>query len=596
MKRLMSALVVLLTVACVSLPQTAPPFVDPAPPPPPVVVTPVEPPVAVPPAPVVDPPIVVESPPVPPVATLAVVAVDFVDPWLRIADAQVFYNDELVGTTDAEGYLAIERPLGRQYEIRIRKLGYSEGSAGEFLTANSQVGVHLTKDAPPIPPHPAPIVGQLGTDGDRCFVDRTGCRVVSVYHAGDMFALFAAGYVAEVREDLAAVSVAGYQIVRSWVSLNDGADPGNVWAGPRYLGVGPRITPDYQAELVAFARLLDEYGLKWHMAAGGIDAMTTAVEEAMFRAWADAMAEAGPEKWALVEACNECRDTSDRNGDNTPAHLERLITIVRSRHPQVLYTLTAYTGTEDPRELGPYNGYRHLGDRADEHRSPIMEFVPGSPGSSHRFIYYHGYRGQQIDDKIRHRVSMALESGLGRLYWDGEPGGPWSALGVPGDRLTQVSAQDGDSEYDDESVTAMAMGSVIGRGVHAFMSSTGVRRYVSPTTFPGFATIPRLFRKIPQDAHTGTLVHAGRSNSPIEPTTNSAGHLGRADSLLLADGRVVSLFYGERPGVFRFRLRQGLTGVLIHPGTAEETPIDLKAGETLAINMQWARVFVGRVQ
>jgi len=538
-----------------------------------------------------------------PLATLGVEVVDQATGAAKAGAAAKVHTQADATATDQAGYASWVLATSREgYGLTVSADGCAEAFRSVLpFNENTHVRVELdcrppVPPTPSIPPHPAPIVGQFRTDGDRCFADDTGCRVVAVYHAGDMFALFAAGQVVEVREDLAAVAAAGYQIVRSWVSLNDGADPRNVWAGPRYLGVGPRITPGYQGKLVAFARLLDEYGLKWHMAAGGIDAMTTAVEEAMFRTWADAMAEAGPEKWALVEACNECRDTSDRNGDNEPAHLERLISIVRARHPQVLYTLTAYTGTEDPRELGPYNGYRHLGDRNDEHRSPIMEYVPGSPGSSHRFIYYHGYRGQEIDDKIRHRVSMALESGLGRLYWDGEPGGPWSAWGVATDRLTQVSAQDNDHEYDDESVTAMAMGSVIGRGVHAFMSSTGVRRYVSPTTFPGFATIPRLFQKIPQDAHTGILVHAGRANSPIEPTTNSEGHLGRADSLLLDGGRVVSLLYGERPGVYRFRLRQGLKGVLIHPGTAEETPIDLKAGETLAINMQWARVFVGRVQ
>lgn len=539
------ALAVAVLTGCVMPPQTAPPF---------------------------------ETPDAP-LATLGVEVVDqATGAAIAGAAAKVHTQTETTGTT-GEGYASwVLATSAEGYGLTVTAEGCRDAfrSVLPFLE-NTHVRVALdcpppAPPAPTIPPHPAPIVGQLRTDADRCFRDDTGCRIVSVYHAGDMFALFAAGYEDEVRADLAAVAAAGHQIVRSWVSLNDQGDPRNVWAGPRYLGVGPRVTPDYRGKLVAFARLLDEYGLKWHMAAGGIDAMTTAVEEAMFRTWADAMAEAGPEKWALVEACNECRDTSDRNGDNEPAHLERLINIVRARHPGVLYTLTAYTGTEDPAELRPYQ--------------PAWV----------RFTYYHGYRGQQIDDKIRHRVSMALESGLGRLFWDGEPGGPWSRRGIASDPLTVVSAQDGDSEYDDESVAAMAMGSVIGHGIHAYMSSTGVRRFASPVTFPGFASVPRLFRRLPQDAHTGTTVHAGRANSPIEPTTNSAGHLGRADSLLLPDGRVVSLFYGERPGVFRYRLRQGLKGVLIHPGTCAEEPIDLPAGATLVIDMKWARVFVGRVQ
>ncbi|MGE0447755.1 MAG: hypothetical protein AB7P99_21200, partial [Vicinamibacterales bacterium] len=338
MKRSIAAFVfglVLASGACISLPTKAPPFA-----------------------------------PEQPLATLGVEVVDRVTGAPKAGAAAKVHTQDATTATRDDGYASWVLATSREgYGLTVSAEGCAEAfrSVLPFLE-NTHVRIELDcrPPAPSIPPHPAPIVGQFGTDGDRCFRDDTGCRVVAVYHAGDMFALFAAGHVAEVREDLAAVAAAGYQIVRSWVALNDGGDPRNVWAGPRYLGVGPRLTPDYQAKLVAFARLLDEYGLKWHMAAGGLDAMTTAVEEAMFRTWADAMAEAGPDKWALVEACNECRDTSDRNGDNTPAHLERLISIVRARHPQVLYTLTAYTGTEDPRELGPYNGYRLLGDRTDE--------------------------------------------------------------------------------------------------------------------------------------------------------------------------------------------------------------------------------------
>lgn len=417
--------------------------------------------------------------------------------------------------------------------------------------------------------HPDPICGQLNTQGDACYVDMAGPRLVCGYHGGDLFALFCAGRVDTVRAVLSDVAAAGYHYVRSWVCLNDALDPGNVWAGPDYIGVGPTHTPDYPGQLVAFAQLLDSFGLKWHMAAGGLDGMTTEQEEGMFTAWADAMDEAGPEKWALVEALNEARDTGDGDGDNTPEHLEHLINIVRTRHPGVLYCLTSYTGTEDPALLGPYQ----------------PDWI--------QFTYYHGYRGGEIDDKIRHRVSMALESGLGRLFWDGEPGGPWNAQGIPGDPLTSVSAQENDGEYDDESVAAMHLGTIIGHGIPTFMSGTGVRQYCSPHEFPGFISTPRVIRMIPDDAATGETTHGGRSNSPIEATTNDDGYIGRADSLLLPDGRVVSLLYGERPGTYRYRVRQGLSGVLIHPGTAESTPVQLAAGETLVVDMTWARVFVG---
>jgi hypothetical protein len=420
--------------------------------------------------------------------------------------------------------------------------------------------------------HADPLIGQLTTDGDQCFRDANGPRLVAVYHGGDLFALFCAGLADIVRDVLGEVSAAGYHVVRSWVCLNDNLDPTNVWVGPDYSGVGPTHTPDYTGQLVAFATLLDSFGLKWHMAAGGLDGMTTAQEQDMFRQWADAMDVAGPDKWALVEAVNEARDTTDDETDSSPEHLEDLINIVRDRHPQVLYTLTAYTGTEDPALLGPYQ----------------PNWV--------RFTYYHGYRGGEIDDKIRHRVSMALESGLGRLFWDGEPGGPWSTRGIPHDPLTAVSAQDNDHEYDHESVAAMHLGTVIGHGIPAFMCGTGVRHYLAPSSFPGFWSTPRILRYLPPDAHTGETVHGGRANSPLEATTNRDGHIGRADSLLLDDGRVVSLLYGERPGFYEYRLRQGLVGHLIHPGTGDALPLDLQAGDYLGVEMTWARLFVGRIQ
>lgn len=434
----------------------------------------------------------------------------------------------------------------------------------ELLTSSADIGMPTS--------HPDPLVGQLTTDGDRCYRDDTGPRLVTCYHGGDLFALFCAGKVDTVRGVLAEVAQAGYHVVRSWVCLNDALDPGNVWVGPDYLGVGPTHTPDYTGKLVEFADLLSDYELRWHMAAGGLDGMTTAQEEDMFRQWANAMDEAGPEKWALVEAVNEARDTTDNDFDSSPAHLEHLINIVRDRHPYVLYTLTSYTGTEDPALLKPYQP-----DWA-------------------RLTYYHGYRGGEMDDKIRHRVSMALESGLGRLFWDGEPGGPWNRQGIPGDPLTSVSAQDNDHEYDDESVAAMHLGSLIGHGATAFMCATGVRHYIAPSTFPGFWSMPRIFRVVPDDAQTGECVHGGRANSPFEATTNGDGHIGRADSLLLADGRVVTLFYSERPGVYDYRLRQGVTGYLIHPGSAAiVADVNLQAGQYLPIEMTWARLFVGRI-
>jgi hypothetical protein len=440
--------------------------------------------------------------------------------------------------------------------------------------------------ATPVFVHPDPIVGQLTTLGDRCYADNNGARIVSGYHGGDLFCLWASENpqaVAEVEGVLAKVAAAGHHLVRSWAMLNDAGDPANVWVGPFYTGVGPRITRRYTDKLVGFARLLGDYGLQWHMAPGGLDGMNTAVEESMFRCFADAMDEAGSEHWALVEACNEARDTTDRDGDNTPEHLTRLINIVRARHPQVLYALTSFTGTEDPDVLRPYNP------------------------SWTRMLYHHGYRGGSIDDKIRHPFSLALENGIRRLVWGGEECGPWSNQGVPGDPLTRVSAQDngkrfpepGDlAQFDDESVSACGLARAHARGTGIFMCSTGVRQHADPATFPGFASLPALIRMLPKDTHTGTLVHGGRSSAIVAATTNPQGHIGRADQTILPDGRLTCLLYGDHDGTkgdetYRYQFRRGFEGTIVTPGSNQMHPVTVSAGATLDVSMRWARLLVG---
>lgn len=479
--------------------------------------------------------------------------------------------------------------------LRVRVPGTEHGAPGPWESFASPaswwvVPVHVDD------PHPHPFAGQLTTLGESCYADNNGPRVDNaVYHGGDVFGLYCEsfepgkeGLRAVALDVLAKAKKAGYPQVRSWLCVNDTRDPANPWAtlgAPLYVGWGLRATPQYLQRGIEWARIVRSFGLAWHAAPGGLDKMDAQQEGRLFEAIRDIVSGAGPECFSLIEACNEARDTCDRDGDNEPANLERLINIVRARHPQILYTLTAYTGTEDANELARFN----------------------APGVT-RFVYHHGYRAGFIHDKIRHRGTFLRDNGIHRLGWDGEGCGPFSDKDEPGNGLTSVSAQENghrsDRQFDDESVAAIGAAMAIQHGVPSFMCSTGVKSHADPASFPGFWSLPRLLRLLPAYTHLGRLTHGGRSDAVIRAVTNAGGHLGRADQCLVTNPQtgareIVAILYGDHNGAtqgeqtYAFPVAGRVTGVIIHPGTGEQHQID--ASGSLSVSMKWARVLAARV-
>ena len=271
----------------------------------------------------------------------------------------------------------------------------------------------------------------------------------------------------------------------------------------------------------------------------------------------------GADRFALIEGCNEVRDTGgQRNQD--PAALEKLVKRTRDRHPQPLYALSAFTGHED--------------------RDVLKAWTPGWM----QFYLVHGWRGGRTPDKVRHIFSLGYDGEaptVRRLGWQGEPTGPGKF----------VSATEAQGELDDEALALMAAMAAVCRQAWVYMSSPGViyRPDVEPfTAMPGFAAAPRLIRQLPQDVMTYTkIAHGGNTWSQLRPL--EAQDEVRCDYAMDNSGKFVAVVYGPA-GTYNLKVSRSFDGVLIHPGTGAQEPIRGQGGGTVRINFTHGRVIVGK--
>lgn len=366
---------------------------------------------------------------------------------------------------------------------------------------------HDVSDLEPEPQaqHPNPIVGGLRY-GVHCFADANGPVLPVMCHAGDLIGQSLVFGIDRVTSVLDAIADAGYHGMRSWINVD--AAPDNRFWGHR---PAPRWNLlDNKQRFLETLQAGADRNLVWHLASGGLDGLSNTRENEMFDFLAEAIGQIGPEHFALIEACNEVRDTGDPD-DVEPAELERLIQRVRSRHPGLLYSLSSFTGTED--------------------RDILTAFTP----SWSKHYYLHGYRGGHVWDKVRHLFSIAYEGEVvRRLGWQGEP------FGVG--RI--VSAQDNGHELDGG---AMALGgamSVMARQAWTFMSGPGVILFDEPLEqMPGFRETPALIHQLPRDlmqfsilGHGGETKRGQRIHAALDDV--------RADYAIHSDGRYVEIVYG----------------------------------------------------
>ena len=357
----------------------------------------------------------------------------------------------------------------------------------------------------PEPTHPNPLVGGLRY-GDRCYADANGPVLPVLCHAGDLIGQGLVFGLHHVTPALDMIAAAGYHGLRSWINVD--AEPGNPFWGNK---PAPRWNLlDNPTLFVDIVRAGAERGLVWHLASGGLKGLSNDRENQMFDFLGDAISQVGAEHFALIETCNEVRDTGDSD-DIEPSELERLVQRVRAKHPQLLYSLSAYTGTED--------------------REILTRYTP----SWAQHYYLHGYRGGHAWDKIRHIFSNGYEgTPVRRLGWQGEP------FGVG--RL--VSAQDNGHELDAGAMAMAGAMAAVARQAWTFMSGPGVILYDQPMDqMPGFREVPALVAQLPRDLmQFSTLGHGGESKRGTRIHV-AAGDV-RADYAIHSDGRYVEIVYG----------------------------------------------------
>lgn len=319
-----------------------------------------------------------------------------------------------------------------------------------------------------------PIRGQLGTIAEQGYIHGDGAGVIPAFvHAGDLIGQGLTFGLSHIEPFLDLFAKHNYHGLRSWINVD--APPDDEFWGSKPASCWNILDdPDGTRDIFAAAAAR---GLRWHVASGGY-AGSDKRDEQMFDCLRDLVSDIGPEYFGLIEARNEVRDT----GGQSPERLEALINRVRNAYPQILYGLSAYTGTEDREIIGAY-----------------------TPEWMQLFLI-HCYRGGHAWDKIRHRFSDVYDGENGppvrRLAWRGEPVG----VGWP------VSATEHDEELDGPTMALIgAMGAL--RGAWVFMSGPGVILPASVADFEavaGFKETRPLLAALPQDVNQyDILSHAG---------------------------------------------------------------------------------------
>ena len=453
---------------------------------------------------------------------------------------------------DGQSYLCAE-PDGR---LVVRRPGSADGKPSVFETFFPDPASWLEVD--PIRPDRAPgIVGQL-TIANGTFADSRGPILPVLCHAGDLIGQGLVLGLDRIKPGLDQIANAGYHGIRSWWV---------VWPGGPNAFWDSKPAPRWDVTAQTFDRFVEilgagaARGLKWHLAAGGVDGFSDAQCNERFDRVAEAVARVGPEHFALIEGVNEARDTA---GDREPADIARFVQRIRSRHPAPLYGLSAYTGHED--------------------RDVLKAWTPDWM----KFYIVHGWRGGRTNDKVRHIFSLGYDgeaATVRRLGWQGEPTGPGKF----------VSATEAQGELNDEALALMAAMSAVCRQAWVYMSSPGVifRPDVEPfTAMPGFIAVPRMVRLLPQDVMTYTkIAHGGATWHNLRPL--EAQDEVRCDYAMDNSGKFVAVVYGPG-GTYNMKVSRSFEGAIIHPGTGAAEPIRAQAGTTVRMNFAHGRVIVGK--
>jgi Fascin domain len=426
-------------------------------------------------------------------------------------------------------------------------------AAGEWESFDATMPVHLEPT-----PVLAPIIGTLHASYSAGCADDNGPRLVVGCHAGDLLSRAMYDKPA-VERSLDEIADAGYQFVRTWTILYGGywqsftgeVHPGNV---------------NYWTTVDWYADALLARDLRWLVSQGDLmrwSGTTQGRREYMSRL----AARLAPKNVAMgVDACNEGGNNGEGNVEALKAALDAFTDVL----PLPIRSLTS-TSETDP------NRFLVAGVLRDIHstRDPWPK--------SGRYPFNVGYEAQP-------RV------------WNLQPEGPgYGCQEYLNDRRVghHVSSTPETSQWNDndpEIGGCLAALHIIGKALYVWFASPGVISDEPFTNYAAFTAVPKLFALFPANVQGWRTFHGGEgrifSVDRVLAVPASGGDV-RCDHAASGDQRIC-IPYGPS-GSYTMRVVNHFEGVLIHPGTLEQTPVSWRRDQMVTLEWRRGRVLIGRV-
>lgn len=473
--------------------------------------------------------------------------------WLGMAltTTDVIYREELGRPADLDG-------LADKLTLQLT------GATADDIRANVRAGEEYRQrqaTPPPVPPlepwKPTPtaqvaepLIGRLCLlDGGRSgAADDSGPRVVTLCHAGDLFARYLRDPEA-ARSHLDAIATAGYHGVRTWTIL-----VGSYWRD-RTGEISPQHTTGYWPSLMMFAAELQARGLRWCVSNG--DLLRWAETPELRRAYLTQLAQTLGTCGELVigiDAGNEAWQNGESNANRLADVVQAFLAAFPYRPAFV--SLTSPTTEED---IATY-------DRAPATVTDVHSSRAAWPAPARRMF------NTWYENPSRERPFV--------LY--SEPGGVGR----------HVSARERPEEWGPGTMAVLAAVGAMG-GCYTYMSSPGVISDEPFTRYPSFTQTMAIARLLPPDLGRFGRFHGGedRAFSP----DRILGAVGDVRCDHARDGnRYVVAVYGPR-GSYDLPIINGFDGRFLCGDVQglQDAHISLLTGErTLSIRLDTPGGFV----
>lgn len=487
--------------------------------------------------------------PPPTTQAMAVVIRDFVNPTEPVPGVLVTCNTVSRGTTNDDGYLSFTVQANYQQDCIFSKDAYEDNSASHYVTANDPtLETWIQKTKPPTPVTPAALVGRLRIEGN-CFRDDTGCVLPLYAHAGNLFSLYTRN-PSQALLELDKIANAGYHGDRNWSTLG-----GPYWNG---YHVGDYYNPNYKELVQAWYNEHAARHLRFVWSQGDIGYMRDRRDTMAFFATAD------NNSGGVVDYI-DCGNEAWQTGESDPRKLSECVGYYQNAGGHSLKSLT---------DAPIYNN--------PGHEKETFEAYSIAPAD---IFDIHSFRGGHSWDKRRHSWGYTYENP------------PSKKLGIssePPGNGTLVSVTSNKSELDDEAVTLLAVGTLVGRQAFVWFSGEGVRIDKGLETEAGFYAVPRMVAKLPRDLMTyETSHHSGGSWSGTRVFAVPQDNV-RIDGRISHDGRFIYVIDGPE-GSYSIPVEKSFTAQLCDPGPGECVEVSKNAGERLDVAFRRGRVIFGRV-